>query len=161
MSEVVGIAFIALGAMVLFAMGIRLPKRPSPLHVKPPPIPQPELPLTEVLQQFERQANEKAQLYERRRKWLRPFGIFGRLVIYAGLFLLLYAYWPEDISHQPFASLTLSDIAKTAAAIAIALLLIRAAFEPSEDEGIKDAWGWIGVVVLGSIGIGAILLFKS
>ncbi|UPJ42771.1 hypothetical protein IVB40_01460 [Bradyrhizobium sp. 40] len=161
MSEIVGVAFIALGAVVLFAMGMRLPKRRSLLHVGPPPIPEPETPLADVLQQFERQANEQAQLNERRRKWLRPFSIFGRLAVYAVLFLVLYAYWPEDISHKPFANLTLSDVTKTVAAVVIALLLIRAVFEPSDDDGIKDAWGWIGILIVGGVGIGAILLLKQ
>jgi hypothetical protein len=64
------------------------------------------------------------------------------------LFLLLYAYWPADISHKPFASLTLSDVFGTVAAGGVGVALIRALFEPS-DDGIKDAWGWLGVLIAG------------
>jgi hypothetical protein len=66
----------------------------------------------------------------------------------AVLFLLLYAYWPADISHRPFASLTLSDVFGTVAAGGVGVVLTRALFEPS-DDGIKDAWGWLGVLIAG------------
>jgi energy-converting hydrogenase Eha subunit F len=59
MGELIGVAFIVLSVVILFAMGMRLPNRPSPLHVKPPPIPQPEMPLADVLQDFERQSKEQ------------------------------------------------------------------------------------------------------
>jgi hypothetical protein len=32
----------------------------------------------------------------------------------------------------------------------IGIVLIRALFEPSGDDGIKDAWGWLGVLVTGA-----------
>lgn len=160
MIEIIGIASIALGIAVLFFIGKRLPERRSSLQLRPPPLPPPEQQQTSVLYQIERHARETAQRDEKRRRWLRPVGVFGRLATYAVLFLTLYAYWPEDISHKQFATLTLSDVAGTAAAIAFALLLIRALFEPDEDEGTKDAWGVIGILILGGAVIGALLLYS-
>ncbi|WP_157785759.1 hypothetical protein [Bradyrhizobium liaoningense] len=67
-----------------------------------------------------------------------------------------YAYWPADISHKPFASLTLSDLLGTAAAVAIGFGLMRALFQPSDEDDIKDAWGWVGV---GIVGLAAFAVF--
>ncbi|GLR85844.1 hypothetical protein [Bradyrhizobium iriomotense] len=163
MLEVLGVALIALGIVVLFVIGMRRPARPSPLLVKPPPVPlaEPELSPENALEEIERRAKAIAEHDARRRRWLRPMGVFGRLVTYAVLFLILYAYWPEDISHKPFASLTLSDLTKTAGSIAIALVLIRALFEPSDDEEIKDAWGVLGIVILGGGVVAVVLLNKG
>jgi hypothetical protein len=148
MVDAIGGALIVVGIVVLILLGLRLPKRESPLKiVKPPP-----LPLT--LDEVERQANEK------RRKWLRPFGVFGRLATYAMLFLLLYVYWPKDISHIPFARLTLSDVFGTVAAVGIGGVLIIALLEPSDDDGIKDAWGWLGVLI-GALAVLAAFYFSS
>jgi hypothetical protein len=85
---------------------------------------------------------------EKQRIWLRPIGVFGRLVTYAVLFLLLYVYWPSDITQKPFASLTLSDIGGQVAAVSIGFLLIRALLDPSGADVIKDAWGWVGVLIV-------------
>ena len=162
--EVIGIALIVVGIVVLFMLGARGPKRESPLKiVKPPPLPPTVQPQSNVFDELERlgQAGRaKAASEEQRRKWLRPFGVFGRLATYAVLFLLLYAYWPSDISHTPFASLTLSDVFGTVAAVAITFVLIRALFEPSDDDGIKDAWGWLGVLIAG-LAILAVFYFSS
>jgi hypothetical protein len=102
-----------------------------------------------------------AQRDEERRRWLWPIGVFGRLVTYAALFLILYTYWPEDIWQKPFASLTLSDIFVTACFIGMALGLIRALFKPSDDKEIKDIWGGIGALIIGGVVVGAIILLKS
>ena len=40
-------------------------------------------------------------------------------------------------------------------------VLIRALFDPSDDDQIKDAWGWFGVVLLGVVGIGALYLYNA
>jgi hypothetical protein len=152
MTEAIGIALIVGGIVVLFVLGARLPKRESPLKiVKPPlfpPTDQPQLSVFDELDRLGPAGRAKAESDEKLRKWLRPFGVFGRLTTYAVLFLLLYAYWPSDISHRPLASLTLSDVFGTVAAVAITLVLIRALFEPSDDDGIKDAWGWLGVLIV-------------
>jgi hypothetical protein len=164
MAGAIGIALIVVGIVVLFVLGARLPKRESPLKLlKPPPLPQRRPTELDVLDELERlgQAGRvKAESHERMRKWLRPFGVFGRLATYAALFLLLYAYWPDDISHKPFASLTLSDVFGTAAAIVITFVLIRALFEPSDDEGLKDAWGWLGVLIV-AVAVLAIFYLSS
>jgi hypothetical protein len=154
MTEAIGIALIAVGIVVLFVLGARLPKRESPPKiVKPPTLPPKDPPELNMLSEVERVGQDTRAIAERdekRRKRLRPFGVFGRLVTYAVLFLVLYAYWPADISHKPFASLTLSDVFGTVAAAGIGIVLIRALFEPSDDDGIKDAWGWFGVLVAGA-----------
>lgn len=97
----------------------------------------------------------------KRRRWLRPLGFCGRLLTYAALFLLLYIWAPNDISKKPLATLTLSDIAGTIFFILIGLALVRALFQPSDDDQIKDAWGWVGVVLLGIVGIGALYLYNA
>jgi hypothetical protein len=103
----------------------------------------------------ERRANEE------RRKGLRPFGVFGRLVTYAVLFLLLYAYWPPDISHKPFASLTLSDVFGTVAAYGFGFALLVGLFNPSEVDEIRAAWGWLGVWIAALAGGAAFIYFLS
>jgi hypothetical protein len=179
MIEVIGGTLIALGIVVLLAIGSRSPKRDSALNIKqptppqPPPIPQKtledliwadenDLPLPEdhTAHEGDRKWQQVQAALEKRRRWLRPFGVFGRLATYAVAFLLLYAYWPADISHKPFASLTLSDLLGTAAAVAIGFGLIRALFEPSDEEYIKDAWGWVGVAIVG-LAVVAMFYFSS
>jgi len=155
MIEIIGGALIAMGIVLLLVLRPHRPKRESALKiVAPPPLPPsdaaPELNVLDELERLGQDGRAQAERDEKMRKWLRPFGVFGRLVSYAILFLLLYAYWPSDISHTPFASLTLSDVFGTVAAMGIAFVLIRALFEPSDDEGIKDAWGWLGVLIAGA-----------
>jgi hypothetical protein len=106
----------------------------------------------------ERLAKAIAERNERRRKWLRPLGVFGRLATYAALFLILYAYSPGDISDKPLATLTLSDIFGTVAAFGFALVLGGALFKPSDDEEIKDLWGYVGVLILGGVAVGVVVL---
>ena len=102
-------------------------------------------------------AEEEAKL----RPWLRPIGIFGRLLTYAALFWLLYTWAPKDISHTPLATLTLYDIGGTIIFAVIGIMLVRALFDPSDDDQIKNAWGWFGVVVLGVVAIGALFLLYA
>jgi hypothetical protein len=94
-------------------------------------------------------------------RWFRPIGFVGRLIIYAALFLLLYLWAPKDISNTPLATLTLSNIAGTIFFFGAVILLIRALFNPSEDDQIKDAWGWLGVVILGGCGFGALYVYNA
>ena len=84
----------------------------------------------------------------REKIWLHPLGFVARLVVYAALFGLLYLYAPNDISNIPLARLTLHDILGTVFMVVAFLALIRALFNPSEDDEIKNAWGWIGVLIV-------------
>jgi hypothetical protein len=128
------------------------------LHrLKAPPPPPEEL---------ERICVEIAERDEMDRRWLWPIGVFTRFVTYAVLFVILCAYWPEDIWQKPFASLTLSDIFVTACFIGIALGLIRALFKPSDDKDIADIWGKLGlglglILIIGGVVVGAILLKRG
>jgi hypothetical protein len=171
-TEAVGIALIVIGIVVLLVLGARRPKRESALKIKqpppaqPPPVPPPTLedsiwaevnglplPEDDTAGAWERKRLQEKAVVEKRRRWLRPFGVFGRLVTYAVLFLLLYAYSPDDISRKPFASLTLHDVFGTVAWVVITLVLFKALFEPSGEDDIKDAWGWLGVVIAGLMAV--------
>jgi hypothetical protein len=44
--------------------------------------------------------------------------------------------------------------------IAIGIALLRALFNPSESEQIKEAWGWLGVVMVIIVGIGTLYLYN-
>jgi hypothetical protein len=161
MIEIIGGALIVIGIVMLLVLGARRPKRENALKIKQPPPPQPPpVPPPTWEDSFSSDLQEDDNMAESRRKWLRPFGVFGRLATYAMLFLLLYVYWPKDISHIPFASLTLSDVFGTVAAVGIGGVLIIALFEPSDDDGIKDAWGWLGVLI-GALAVLAVFYFSS
>jgi hypothetical protein len=95
------------------------------------------------------------------RPWLRPIGFFSRLMTYAALFLLLYIWAPKDISKTPLATLTLSDIMGTVAFVAFGILLVRALFDPSDDDRVRDAWGWLGIVILGGVAVGAVYFYNA
>jgi hypothetical protein len=92
---------------------------------------------------------EKEERAAEERKYLRIVGFFGRLATYGALFFAVYIYAPKDISHTPLAALTLGDITGTILAIVITFALIRALFNPSDDDQTKDAWGYLGVLYLG------------
>jgi hypothetical protein len=152
--ELLGGTLIALVFVVVYVVGMRLPKRQSLLRVKAPAPPPPPENLEHIVRTI-------AERDEERRRWLWPIGVFGRLVTYAALFLILYVNWPEDVWQKPLAILTLSDIFGTVFAFALVLLLGRALFEPSNDEEIKDLWGGVGVLILGGVVVGAILLKRG
>lgn len=173
MSEPLGLALIGVGFLLFVVMAFGLWVAPSAtthdsnLNLKSRPQPQPPpLPLEEpdVLQQIEALAAagriEEAQA-EKRRRWLRPLGFVTRLHTYAALFLTLYLWAPKDISSTPLGSLTLSDIAGTVIFIGIGIVLIRALFEPSDDDGVKDAWGWFGVVLLSLFVVASFIFYKA
>jgi hypothetical protein len=84
---------------------------------------------------------------------------FDRFATYAALFAALYIYWPKDISNTPLASLTLNDILGTAFAIAVGFFLIKNLFEPSEEDETKEAWGWLGVLMV-FLAISALVYFQ-
>ncbi len=73
---------------------------------------------------------------------------------------MVYLWAPKDISNTPLASLTLADIAGTAIFIGIGILLIRTLFEPSDDDRVKDAWGWFRVVLLSLFVVASFIFYK-
>ncbi|MDA9421746.1 MULTISPECIES: hypothetical protein [Bradyrhizobium] len=169
MTDSVGVAMLGLGLflLVVMVMGLLIARRSpstrkSPLKLEPNP-PTPEE-IADSLVEFERFCEasriEAAEVAENRR-WLRPIGFVTRLLTYAALFLLLYIWAPKDISNTPLATLTLSDIAGTVCFAAIGIVLIRALFNPSDDDQTKDVWGWLGVALLGVAVIAALYLFKA
>jgi hypothetical protein len=171
MNGSLGVAVLGLGIFLFVVMvtGLLLAPpspstRESPLKLKPSP-PTPEVVAEpDVLDQLERLGEAgriKAAEDAKNRRWLRPIGFFTRLLTYAALFSLLYIWAPNDISKTPLATLTLSDIARTIFFVGIGIVLIRALFDPSDDDQIKDAWGWFGVVLLGVVGIGALYLYSA
>jgi hypothetical protein len=112
MTEVIGIVLIVIGILVLLVLGSRRPKRESPLKIQqppppePPPVPPPtledliwsevnDLPrsksdvadawndLADAGNAWERKRLQEQAVLEKRRRWLRPFGVFGRLATYA------------------------------------------------------------------------------
>ncbi|WLA68599.1 hypothetical protein [Bradyrhizobium diazoefficiens] len=151
MSDSVGIAVLGLGILlfVVTVIGLLI-ARPSPSTELPPKLePNPPTPeqvedaLVELEQFFEAGRIKAAEDADNRR-WLRPIGFVTRLLTYAGLFLLLYNWAPRDISNTPLGSLTPSDIVGTIGFIAVGFLLLRALFNPSDDDETKDAWGgWV------------------
>jgi len=171
MSEPLGLALIGVGFLLFVVMAFGLwvapsaTTRDSNLNLKSqpqlPPLP-PEEP--DVFQQIEALAAagriEEAQAEKRRRR-LRPIGFVTRLLTYAALFFTLYLWAPKDISSTPLGSLTLSDIAGTAIFIGIGIVLIRALFEPSDDDKVKDAWGWFGVVLLSLFVVASFIFYKA
>ncbi|MFY9953747.1 hypothetical protein [Bradyrhizobium sp.] len=170
MSDSVGMAVLCLGAVLFVVMVVGLliaPPSPStyesPLKLKPSP-PAPVVAEPDVLEQLER-LGEAGQVQAakdaKNRRWLRPLGFVTRLLTYAALFLLMYIWAPADISKTPLAKLTLSDIAGTIFFVGIGIMLIRALFDPSDDDQIRDAWGWFGVVLLGVIGVGTLYLYNA
>jgi hypothetical protein len=92
---------------------------------------------------------------ERERIWLRPIGFVVRLIVYAALFFLVYLYAPGDILNTPLARLTLRDIFGAIATAALVMALATALFNPSEDDEVKEAWGWIGVLII----VGGVISF--
>lgn len=157
MVEAFAFALIATGIVVLFVIGSRRTRRASPLKLKPtPPAPEevPETDLAKAMETARIKAAEDAKI----QWWLRPIGFVARLLTYAALGLALYVFAPQDISHTPFAALTLSDIISTFAFFAFAVVLVWALFNPSDDDDVRDAWGWLGVVILGAVALGLIYL---
>lgn len=97
----------------------------------------------------EEDARRRARGEYKERPWLRRLGFIARLVVYAALFLVLYAYWPDfNIGNRPLSTLTINDILVPVAWMLIGMFLIRALFNPDEEEFARDAWGWIGVILI-------------
>lgn len=168
MSESVGVAVLVLGIFlfVIMVAGLLL-ATPTPsatsLKLEPPPLP-PVSPKPDVLEQLQRLGQgDRTDAAEnaKSRRWLRSVGFLARLLTYLVLFLLLYIWAPKDISNTPLAALTLSDIVKTVAFVAIGIVLVRALFSPADSDEIKDAWGWLGVVLLAVFSLGALYIYKT
>ena len=87
---------------------------------------------------------------EHQKKWLRPIGFVARLMVYAALFITLYIFRPDDISDVPLAKLTISIIFKTVIWAAVGIWLIKALFNPTEEQEAKDRWGNLGLLMIGA-----------
>jgi hypothetical protein len=157
MSENAAWVLLVLGLFLVFSMIAVLLLAPIPTRATPesplelPPIPPAleEVPAPNVLEQSGSLAQAR-----KIKGWLRPIGFASRLLTYAALLFTLYIWAPKDISNTPLATLALSDIARTVFFSGFALFLFRALCNPSEDGTIKDARGWLGLVILAGIGIG-------
>jgi hypothetical protein len=79
---------------------------------------------------------------------LPRLGLLVRIMVYAALFFLLYAYWPKNIWDRPIGTLAAHEIITPIVFIILALFLIRALFNPADDDLIRRAWGWLGVVLI-------------
>jgi hypothetical protein len=110
--------------------------------------------LESVLSHHERAVKAK----EKENRWLRPIGFVARLIVYAVIFLALWIFKPDDITSVPLASLTIADIAKTLLWAGAILLLIRALFNPSEEDAARDGWGGLGLVMIAACALGGIAL---
>ena len=98
----------------------------------------------ETLQQIIR-SNREAVIAQRWRVWLRPLGIVTRIVVYVSLLFFWYTFRLDDISQIPLARLTLETIIRTVFWAGIGLSLLYFLCTPSDDDEIRDAWGWFGV----------------
>jgi hypothetical protein len=171
MSEPLGLALIGLGFLLFVVMAVGfwiapsgVVTRESPLNLKSRPVPPTPSEEPDVFKHIEALAaasHIEEEQAAKNRRWLRPIGFVTRLLTYAALFIILYLWAPKDISNTPMAGLTLSDIAGTAIFVGIAIVLIRALFEPSDDDKVKDAWGWFGVVLLTLFVLASIFLYKA
>ena len=76
----------------------------------------------------------------------RVFGIAFRLVSYAALFVVLYYWMPESILDRPLVSIKVDETLAWLVYILLALLLLRALFNPHKDA--REAWETYGFTVL-------------
>ncbi|WP_407122839.1 hypothetical protein [Bradyrhizobium sp. STM 3561] len=164
MNELIGSGLLLAGIAVLLVIGRLKGSKPAsaaPIAVPPPlPIVESDSLIFDQLERFAEAERIEDQRKRRTRIWLRPVGFVTRLMTYAALLLLLYINCPDDISHRPLGSLTLSEIIKTAFFIGAGLVLVRALFNPVDDETVRDAWGWLGVWAAAALGC-AVLYFRS
>jgi hypothetical protein len=110
--------------------------------------------LESVLSRHERAVKAK----EKENRWLRPIGFVARLIVYAVIFPVLWIFKPDDISSVPLVTLTIADVAKTLLWAGAILLLIRALFNPSEEDAARDGWGGLGLVMIAACVLGGIAL---
>jgi hypothetical protein len=95
---------------------------------------------------------------EKENKWLRPIGFVARLLAYALIFIAAWIFKPDDITSVPLAKLTIADILKTLVWVGVIILLIRALFNPSDEEIARDGWGGLGLVLIAASVLGGIAL---
>jgi hypothetical protein len=94
--------------------------------------------LEKALSHHDRAVNAKAI----ENKWLRPIGFVARLLAYALIFIAAWVFKPDDISSMPLATLTIADILKSLVWFGVIIWLIRALFNPSDEEAARDGTGW-------------------
>ena len=91
-------------------------------------------------------------------KWLRPIGFVARLLVYAVIFIALWVFKPDDITTVPLAGLTIADIVKTLLWVGVTIWLIKALFNPSEEETARDGWGGLGLLIIATTVLGGMAL---
>jgi hypothetical protein len=64
----------------------------------------------------------------------------------------------SDFSSVPLSQLTIADIMKTLFWGGAKLLLIRALFNPSDEEAARDGWGGPGLLIIAACVLGGIAL---
>jgi uncharacterized membrane protein YgdD (TMEM256/DUF423 family) len=126
----------------------------------------PHNPLKELheAQQRQRQQAPKVSLGERieqkkmgLRAWwsenLPRLGFIARIVVYGVILLILYIKWPENKWDRPIGTLSIDNTITPIIFVVAVIFFIRALFSPADDDSIREAWGWVGVVLI----VGAVL----
>jgi hypothetical protein len=73
---------------------------------------------------------------------------FSRIFVYGWLFWLLYRLWPEGVGHRLLGPLTLGEVSRLVTLAVVGILLFRALLDPIEEETIRRAWGWLGLLLV-------------
>jgi hypothetical protein len=79
-------------------------------------------------------------------------------LVYASIVAAMLAFMPESIRNgwlttKPFSQLTLGDVLAALAWVLIGLRLIQALFHPNPRPDFREAWGWLGVAILGLLAL--------
>ena len=94
---------------------------------------------------------KQARRENRGQTWARVFlgvGVLARIFVYGWLFWLLYRLWPEDVGHRLLGPLTLGEISRLVALAVVGILLFKALLNPIDEETIRRAWGWLGLLLV-------------
>ena len=80
------------------------------------------------------------------------------MLAYALIFIAAWIFKPDDITSVPLANLTIADILKTLVWVGVIILLIRALFNPSDEDAARDGWGGLGLVMIATCVLGGVAL---